>query len=173
MFDRLSRVRFASLLLLLCVPAATGACKPKAAEPAPAEAPASSEEKAGPATEPGAPNVPWAEKTPKQKQEFMGIYVFPKMASLFKEHDADRFKDFKCQTCHGDDMKSVGFKMPNDLYPLPAENTIESAKEYDAEMTEFMMQKVVPTMVELLGVEPFDPSTGKGFGCFSCHPREG
>ncbi len=148
------------------------ACKPKAAEPAPEAAPEEGANQAQ-AEEPGAPSVPWAEKTHKQKQEFMGIYVLPKMSSLFKAQDGERFADFKCQTCHGDDMESVGFKMPSDLYPLPAENTIEAAKEYDAEMTAFMMEKVVPAMVELLGVPPYDPATGRGFGCFSCHPKEG
>ncbi|RMG94623.1 MAG: hypothetical protein D6705_15660 [Deltaproteobacteria bacterium] len=157
---------------IVAVALAAVACKPKAAEQTPAESPASGEKKAA-ATEPGAPGVPWAEKTHQQKMEFMGIYVLPKMSALFKEHDAERFKDFKCQTCHGDDMESVDFHMPNDLYPLPTANTIEAAKEYDPEMTAFMMEKVVPTMVELLGVEPYDPATGKGFGCFSCHPTEG
>jgi hypothetical protein len=30
----------------------------------------------------------------------------------------------------------------------------------------------VPKMAGLLGEEPYNPETGKGFGCFSCHPTE-
>ncbi len=155
-------------LALLAAPAG---CKSKAA---PAEGVASPEQgqQQAQAEEPGAPNIPWAEKTHQQRQEFMGIYVFPKMKQVFQGKDAQAYAGFKCQTCHGDDMEAVNFKMPNDLYPLPAENTIEAAKEYDAEMTQFMMEQVVPTMVEVLGVQPYDPSTGQGFGCFSCHPKE-
>ena len=36
-------------------------------------------------------------------------------------------------------------------------------------MTKFMMEKVVPEMVSLLGVSKYDPATHKGFGCFGCH----
>jgi hypothetical protein len=34
---------------------------------------------------------------------------------------------------------------------------------------DFMSGEVVPQMTELLGAEPFDSSTGEGFGCLSCH----
>jgi hypothetical protein len=45
--------------------------------------------------------------------------------------------------------------------------------EYDAEITKFMNDWVVPNGARLLGMEPWDPKTkGPGFGCFSCHPKE-
>jgi cytochrome c553 len=104
--------------------------------------------------------------------EFMGLYVLPKMKALFQEHDAKQFKDFKCQTCHGDDMEAVDFKMPNALYALPAANTLEAAKDYDAKITDFMVATVMPSMAELLGAEPLNPQTGQGFSCFNCHQKE-
>lgn len=125
-------------------------------------------------TEPGAPGVPWGQKTDKQRQEYMGIVVLPKMKEMFKGHDDVEFKGFKCQTCHGDDMKDKHFEMPTDsIYPLPKENTIQAAMDYDAKVTKFMVEQVVPEMAKLLDEEPHDPQTNTGtFGCLSCHPTE-
>jgi hypothetical protein len=39
-------------------------------------------------------------------------------------------------------------------------------------MVAFMGKKVVPTIANLLGEEPFDPKTGKGLGCFECHTKK-
>ena len=122
--------------------------------------------------EPGAPNIPWEQKNHDQRLEWMGLEVFPKMKEAFQGYDEVEFKDFKCQTCHGDNMKEVNFKMPNELPPLSKENTFAKAQEYDAEATAFMAETVVPTMAKLLGKEPYDQSTGEGFGCFGCHPTE-
>src|SRR5687768_808110 len=44
--------------------------------------------------EPGAPNVPWAQKTFKQRQQFMAIEVVPRMKELFKAQDAQAFDGF-------------------------------------------------------------------------------
>jgi hypothetical protein len=37
------------------------------------------------------------------------------------------------------------------------------------EVAGFMATKVVPAMAAVLGVEPYDVATGKGFGCNGCH----
>lgn len=124
------------------------------------------------ANSPGAPGIPWSQKTHEQRQDWMGLQVLPKMKSAFQTFDAKGFQDFKCQTCHGDDMKAVHFKMPNSLYALPTENTLAAAMDYDADTTKFMVGTVVPTMAKLLDTEPYNPQTGKGLGCFTCHPKE-
>jgi hypothetical protein len=117
-------------------------------------------------TEPGAPGVPWKDKTFDQRQEYMGITVLPAMKDLFKAYDENEFKQFKCQTCHGDDMNEVKFKMPTDsIYPLDPKDPIKGAMEYDEKMTKFMQDKVVPDMAKLLDMQP-----GTEFGCMSCHP---
>lgn len=123
----------------------------------------------------GAPaphGTPWKDKTREQRLDWMGLEVYPKLRAAFLERDA-QFGEFKCQTCHGSKMEMVDFKMPNPaLFSLSKTNTLETAREYDAEMTTFMAEKVVPEMAELLDMQPYDPATKQGFGCFNCHPSD-
>ncbi|MBL4689551.1 MAG: hypothetical protein JKY37_33495 [Nannocystaceae bacterium] len=125
-------------------------------------------------TEPGAPGVAWADKTFDQKKTWMGVEVFPKMKASFQGHDAATYKKFTCATCHGDDGKEKGYKMPSDsIYPLNPKDPITAAMDYDEDVTKFMMDKVVPEMVGMLeGVEGYSAANPTGFGCMSCHPSE-
>lgn len=125
-------------------------------------------------TEPGAPGVAWADKTFDQKKTWMGIEVFPKMKASFQAHDSATYKKFTCDTCHGDDGKENGYKMPSDsIYPLNPKDPITGAMEYDEKVTKFMMDEVVPGMVGMLeGVEGYSPDNPTGFGCMACHPSE-
>lgn len=125
-------------------------------------------------TEPGAPDVKWADKTFQQRKEWMGIEVLPQMKAMFKEYDEAQFKGFGCDTCHGDDGKDKKFAMPSDsIYPLPKEDTLKAAMDYDEAVTKFMVEKVVPEMAKLVDEEPYNPETQTGtFGCFNCHPSE-
>jgi hypothetical protein len=115
---------------------------------------------------------PWADKSREERLDWMGLEVFPKMKAAFSEFDSEGYAEFACQTCHGDDMESVDFKLPNSLYALPKTGTFDKAMEYDAETTQFMAKVVVPEMAKLLGMEPYNPETQSGFGCFACHPSE-
>ena len=143
------------------------------ATPATPDAEAAAPEAGGDDTEPGAPGVKWADKTFKQRQEYMGITFLKVMKKSFKAHDEASFSGFKCQTCHGDDMKEKNFAMPSDsLLPLNGEKPVEMAMEFDEEITKFMIEQVVPESAKLLDMEPFNPETGQGFGCFGCHPKE-
>ncbi len=122
---------------------------------------------------PGAPDVKWADKTFQQRKEWMGIEVLPKSKASFKEYDEAQFKGFGCDTCHGEDGKDNGYEMPTDsIYPLPKDDPIKAAMEYDEKVTKFMMDKVVPETAAMLDMEPYNPETGEGFGCFGCHPME-
>lgn len=122
----------------------------------------------------GKSEIPWKDKTHEQRMDWMGLHVFPKMKGVFTQYDAERFSGFACQTCHGDDMEIVDFKMPNKhLYALPRTDTVKSARDYDEKVTEFMLSTVTPTMAELLDTQPYDAATKSGFGCFGCHPMEG
>lgn len=126
---------------------------------------------AAPESEPGAPEVPWADKTFKQRQEYMGLFVMPKMKSIFAAHDPAAFGSIKCQTCHGEDMEAEKFEMPNEgIYPLSPTDPITGAMEYDAEITKFMKEQVVPEMAALLGEPVISAEHPDGFGCMSCHP---
>jgi hypothetical protein len=146
-------------------------CGGPSSEAAPPKAP-DADQSAAKASEPGAPGIPWSEKTFAQRQDYMGLEVLPAMKEKFEAFGAEEFADFKCQTCHGDDMKEVKFEMPNDLYALPKENTWQAAMDYNPEITKFMGEVVVPEMAKLLDMQPFDPETGQGFGCFGCHQSE-
>lgn len=115
--------------------------------------------------------TPWKDKSREQRVDWMAVAVFPKMREVFVEHDSD-YASFRCQTCHGSDMEMVDFKMPNRLFSLPRANTLDWTRDYDAETARFMIDEVVPKMAKLLDMEPYDPDTGKGFGCFGCHPAE-
>ncbi|HVU01039.1 MAG TPA: hypothetical protein VHE30_04775 [Polyangiaceae bacterium] len=153
---RAGHLRFSlSALALFILPACV---EPKVAVPERAPAPLPSGVPA-----PGAPDVPWNEKNRDQKMEFMGLHFFPEMRAAFRSHDPNA--DFRCQTCHGEDMEAVNFRMPNGLFPLPRENPIAAATEYDEKTTAFMNGEIVPLARKLLGDAPAGASP-----CHSCHP---
>lgn len=122
----------------------------------------------------GKSDIAWKDKTRAQRMDWMGLQVFPRMKSAFKEFDDARFSEFACQTCHGDEMEMVDYEMPHTkIYALPLANTVQSAREYDEKVTDFMVNTVTPRMAELLDMPVYDPETKSGFGCFGCHPTEG
>jgi hypothetical protein len=120
-------------------------------------------------TEPGAPSIPWSRKTREQRMEFMGLVVHPKMKALFQSANAKAYAHFRCQTCHGDDMEAVGFRMPNALYALPEGDPMKAALDYDATTAKLMEERVVPAMSELLVAG--DPGARK-VTCHTCHQKE-
>src|SRR5688572_9352453 len=117
--------------------------------------------------------TPWKDKSREQRMDWMGIAVFPKMRKLFLEQDSEKYQDFACQTCHGKDMETVDFKMPNDLFALSKNDTLAQAKEYDEKTTDFMLSAVVPEMAKLLDMDAFTLENQSGFGCMGCHPATG
>lgn len=123
-----------------------------------------------PAPEPGAPDVPWPRKTRSERMEYMGLYVFPKMRTVFRAFDAKAYAAFRCQTCHGEDMEAVDYRMPNGLYALPLDGAERAALDYDEKTATFMIGTVVPTMRELLATG--ETSGAPSVACKSCHPAE-
>jgi hypothetical protein len=151
------------------------ACRGSAGEAGPAQPRPPARPAASPSQETGgigAPKVPWANKTHAQRQDYMGLYVLPRMQKLFAEWRPGDYGEFRCQTCHGEsfDRPPVSFHMPRVSYPLKADDPIGAAMKYDAEATRFMMEKVLPTMAELLGEKPYNEKTGQGLHCTRCHP---
>ncbi|NUO50557.1 MAG: hypothetical protein HOV80_17005 [Polyangiaceae bacterium] len=147
------------------------------------EPPATSEPTAAPTGEPtgaptGAATTPpppekkgWKDMSFDERKKFMATEVMPAMAKTFQEFDAKHFAKFECVTCHGDAGKGdkATFKMPNPKLPTldPKDNFKKHAKQQ--KMLDFMMQKVTPQMQQILGLAPFDPAAGTGFGCGNCH----
>lgn len=145
-------------------PADTGA----PAAPAASGAPAAGAEKPA-----AGDTVGWHAMSHEQKLSHMKKVVMPKMSALFQSFSAEEFKDMSCATCHGPGAKQGKFEMPTASIPKlnPADHFAKHMGK-TAEMTKFMMTKVVPEMAALQGEAPFDPATQKGFGCFECHMTE-
>ncbi len=117
--------------------------------------------------------VGWHTMSREQRMTHMKKVVMPKMSALFQSYSAEEFKDMNCGTCHGPGAKQGNFEMPTASLPKlnPADHFAKHQGK-TAEMTKFMMEKVVPQMAAIQGEAPFDPATQKGFGCFECHMME-
>lgn len=115
-----------------------------------------------------------------ERKKYMSQVVVPKMGALFAKfapaeyagNNDDQSPKFGCSTCHGNKMGEVKFKMPNGVHPLPAGDPISAAREYDADATRFMLEQVVPKMLELLGEPPATSPEAQGRACFECHQKE-
>jgi hypothetical protein len=138
-------------------------------QPAPSAPAAPSEPGAAPAGEAPAEggDLVWKDDMPtKDKATFMKKKVQPAMAKVFQDHDAKKYANFSCKTCHGADMK------PKPVDALPELHFKDGKLEEEAkqpEMFKFMHEQVVPKMAELFGKQPYDPKTNTGFGCNGCH----
>jgi hypothetical protein len=54
-------------------------------------------------------------------------------------------------------------KVPND------KDAFAKLMKDQPDAVKFMGGKVVPEMAQMLGMDPYDMKTGKGFGCHECH----
>jgi len=123
----------------------------------------------GPAA--GAP-LAWKDMNHDQRLDFMKTTVLPKMKPEFAAYDSKRFGNITCGTCHGDSAKDGTFKMPNPKITPKIPNDKDGFAKImkdSPDGVKFMSGKVVPMMAQMLGEEPFDMKTGKGFGCRECH----
>jgi hypothetical protein len=93
------------------------------------------------------------------------------MGKTFQGFDAEHYAEFGCVTCHGPGAKDGNFEMPSPALPKLPEDPTPVFQE-KPEVSKFMSEQVVPQMAKLLGEEPFNPETGKGFGCFDCHQKQ-
>jgi hypothetical protein len=102
--------------------------------------------------------------TKDQKVAYMKANIVPRMAKVFKEHDATKYAEFGCKTCHGPQHKA-----PKDFLP---KLTMKGGNFDKPEMAKWMHEKVVPEMAAAMGEKPYDPATKTGFGCMECHTIE-
>ncbi len=113
----------------------------------------------------GSTALTWQEMDFDQRTAYMASDVLPAMQEAFAEHDPERFGTITCATCHGSGAEDGSFAMPSDaLVPI-------DVNDYPVgpDVT-FMETVVVPQVAALLDMEPFNPETFEGFGCFGCHP---
>ena len=120
------------------------------------------------------PSKPWASMTRDEREAHMLEAVYPTMESLALSYDDKRFKEFACETCHGQDAADVQYRMPNPqlykVYPTGSAEQKEMVEKHQ-DILVFMFNTVVPAMTQLLGQPEYDETTQKGLSCFSCHPR--
>ncbi|MBN2195392.1 MAG: hypothetical protein JW751_21415 [Polyangiaceae bacterium] len=160
------RTRTGALLAGLL--AACGASqKPDATEGAAVDASGSSASAA-----PDASTMEWSKMSFDERVAHMQRAVAPKMQPIFTDLDAERYAKLTCGHCHGAGARERGFAMPSpDLAPVDPTDDFARARAEDPPMVEMMMKRMVPEMAASIGVDPYDPATGEGLGCFACHPR--
>ena len=122
------------------------------------------------APEPGAtmvlPDVPFDKLDHDQQIEFMKTKVMPAMEPIFKAHDATKYAQFGCQTCHGPGAEKGEFEMPTPTLPVL---DFKDMSKYKKEDLEWMGKDVKPTMAKLLGETEYTAENPTGFGCGHCH----
>jgi hypothetical protein len=112
----------------------------------------------------------WDELDRSERIEFMTQTVLPVMRSIFEAHDPVLYADVRCETCHGDDMLEVDYRMPHALSPLPLEGTLETAAARNPVATQFMLDEVFPAMADMLDRDRYnEQSAPDGFRCVGCH----
>jgi hypothetical protein len=157
-------------------PAASASAAPTAEAVDAGPAPAASATAAAPSGPPGAPGPgEWDSWSHDQKLDYMKSTVMPKSAAMFHDFDAKKYADAKCTLCHGAGAKTGTFKMPNPGLPkldLSSEAAFKKLHDAKPKVVDFMIELEKST-AGLLGEQPFDPSTGKGFGCMECHTQKG
>ena len=111
------------------------------------------------------PDMPWDEMTVADKEFYMVGKVNPIMQELFASYDAEEYSGFDCETCHGEEMREIEFKMPApSMYVVPPEGTPghRGMLKTFPDTVAFMEETVTPAMGKLLGIEDFT--------CAGCHP---
>lgn len=121
------------------------------------------------AIKPPLPDVPFDSLDHEQRIQFMKEKVMPTMEPLFKAHDAKKFAEFGCKTCHGEGVEQDKYDMPNDKLPKLFGPSMPKFKKEDVE---WMGKEIKPTMAKLLKQPEYTPENPKGFGCLECHGAE-
>lgn len=103
------------------------------------------------------------------KMDRMVAVVMPDMGAVFRAYDEKRYAGFDCSTCHVNHAHHPKDGLPKIVLSNGGYEKLTAEKP---ELMKFMGEKVVPAMATAMGEPPFDPATGKGFGCGGCHTVE-
>ena len=114
----------------------------------------------------------WSEMDHGERMQHMGAVVMPRVRPVFQAHDAERFADFSCATCHGSGADRGDFAMPNpDLPKLYTANFYKKHRKEHPDIVKLMWQKVEPAVGEAIGVTY--GLGGAQIECGSCHVEVG
>ena len=137
--------------VVLTVALFSGSCAPHA----PAEA----------TTPPSSSETSFKELDLDHQIAFMKTIVVPAMKPVFQEHDPQKFSNFGCVTCHGEDARMGDFEMPNGNLP---KLDFSDLSRFDPQDLDWMQREVRPTMAQLLDLPEAD-TPSQGLACFTCH----
>jgi hypothetical protein len=149
--------------ILALVIASSFACGPK---------PAATKQDPDPkqVAQPTLPDVAFSELDLDQRAEFMKQMIVPAMAPLFRAHNATKYAEFGCPTCHGEGATDGDFDMPNEKLPVLDFADMSKFKPADIE---WMKNKIKPAMAVLLREQEHTAEHPSGFGCLNCHTAAG
>lgn len=112
---------------------------------------------------------PWTELEHEERLSHMGDVVMPKLQAIFEGHDAERFSDFSCATCHGNGATDGSFAMPNPNLPtLDASNMYKKHRKESPAMTKLMWKQVEPALADSIA-QTYGLSDDAQVKCSSCH----
>jgi hypothetical protein len=118
----------------------------------------------------------WRKLSWQDRHEVMTFTVLPNMAQTWQAFTKTDAPTLTCRTCHGENAEAAAYQMPSgQLTPLDPDHlpSKNSSDANEARWTTFMTDQVVPQMIDLLDVAPYDPQTAPhGFGCFTCHEKK-
>lgn len=118
----------------------------------------------------------YAQMNREQRTAFMSAVVLPQMQTIFATFEA-KYQNMSCATCHGKGATDGTFAMPSPQIP-PLPDSEEAFLEYikdpeHARWSQFMLDKVLPKMADLLQEDKYDPAHPDGFSCSNCHTLMG
>jgi cytochrome c553 len=116
------------------------------------------------------PDVPFGDLDYDQRVVFMKQRVVPTMKPLFLNHDAAKYAEFGCPTCHGDSARAGDYEMPNPKLPRL---DLENLGKHEAEYVEWMSREILPAMARLVREPMYSEANPDGFSCLRCHTEEG
>ena len=105
----------------------------------------------------------------------MTCTVLPNMGRTWQTFLKSDAPTLTCRSCHGANAENINYKMPNPkLAPLDPSHLPSklSSDAREARYAAFMIDEVVPQMLDLIDAAPYDAKTGTGFGCFNCHTKK-
>ncbi len=155
-------MRYVSMFGVLAL-VASSACDKSATQP-PATPTDAASASSNPEAETIAVPATWKEAAQADldtQMAFMKANVIPAMKPILEQDG----RSLTCATCHGPDNQR-----PHEFLPhltMADGNIAEFTTRPD--VSKFMAEQVVPAMAAAMGEEPYDPTTGQGFGCGGCH----